>query len=56
VCKAIFGRPKDWVDIEEMVSWGTPIDGATALRWIDELLGAGSEEHMRLLALLLPLG
>ncbi len=26
VCKAIFNRPKDWVDIEETVAWGTPVE------------------------------
>ena len=23
VCKAVFDRPKDWLDIEEMLRWGT---------------------------------
>ncbi len=26
VCKAIFDRPKDWVDIEEIVGWGTDVE------------------------------
>ena len=26
VCKAVFDRPKDWLDIEEMLRWGTEID------------------------------
>jgi len=52
VCKAVFDRPKDWVDIEEMVSWGTDIDAAAVMRWIDEILGADSEQHTRLVALL----
>ncbi len=39
VCKADFDRPKDWVDIEEIVAWGTEVDETTVLRWIDELLG-----------------
>jgi hypothetical protein len=42
VCKAIFDRPKDWVDIEEIVSWGTRV----------ELLGADSAQHERLVELL----
>jgi hypothetical protein len=54
VCKAIFDRPKDWVDIEEIVSWGTEVEGATVLRWIDELLGADSAQHERLTELLGP--
>jgi hypothetical protein len=52
VCKAIFDRPKDWVDIEEMVGSGTPIDAAAVLRWIDCILGAGSEQRARLAGLL----
>jgi hypothetical protein len=54
VCKAIFDRPKDWVDIEEMISWGTPIDTATVLRWTESILGADSEQYTRLTSLLPP--
>ncbi len=54
VCKAIFDRPKDWVDIEEIVAWGTGVDEAVVLRWIDELLGADSAQHERLAGLLRP--
>ncbi len=56
VCKAIFDRPKDWVDIEEIVGWGTDVDMATVLRWIDELLGTDSAQHERLAELLEPAG
>jgi hypothetical protein len=48
VCKAIFSRPKDWLDIEEMVSWGTPIDASMSLGWIEQLLGADSQQYERL--------
>jgi len=51
VCKAVFNRPKDWVDIEEMIVWGTPMDEAEIVGWIDELLGEDSEQHSRLAAL-----
>lgn len=54
VCKAVFDRPKDWVDIEEMIAWGTEIDSAEVMRWIEEILGAGSEQHERLAGLLQP--
>jgi hypothetical protein len=53
VCKAVFDRPKDWVDIDAMVSWGTEIDKDTVLRWVGEILGAGSQTYSKL-ALLLP--
>jgi len=52
VCKAIFDRPKDWLDIEEMVAWGTEVDRTIVLGWIDELLGSGSDQHARLSELL----
>jgi hypothetical protein len=56
VCKAIFDRPKDWVDIEEIVAWGTDVEEETVLRWIDELLGADSAQYERLSGLLVPAG
>ena len=52
VCKAIFDRPKDWVDIEEILAWGTDVNEATILAWIDELLGADSAQHAHLVELL----
>lgn len=55
VCKAVFDRRKDWVDIEEMVGWGTEIDRAVVLRWIADILGADSVQHARLAELLGPM-
>lgn len=52
VCKAIFDRPKDWVDIEEIIVWGTEVEGAAVLGWIDELLGTTSAQYVRLVELL----
>ncbi len=52
VCKAIFDRPKDWVDIEEIVNWGTAVDPDEVLGWVGRLLGAGSTQHPRLVGLL----
>ncbi len=54
VCKAVFDRPKDWVDIEEIVGWGTQIDEQTVLRWIGDLLGVTSTQYERLAELLTP--
>lgn len=45
ICKAIFNRPKDWVDIEGIVDWGTSVNWETVRRWIEDLLGAGSAQH-----------
>ncbi len=52
VCKATFDRPKDWVDIEEMLAWGTSVDARTVLRWIEQMLGADSDRYTRLAELL----
>lgn len=52
VCKATFNRPKDWVDIEEMIAWGTSVDTRIVLRWIEEMLGANSDQYARLAELL----
>jgi hypothetical protein len=48
VCKAVFARPKDWVDIEEMLAWGTKIDRGEVMRWVGEILGVNSEQCARL--------
>ena len=34
VCKAVFDRPKDWVDVDAIVAADTPIDVAEVLRWV----------------------
>ncbi len=52
VCKAVFDRPKDWVDMEEILAWGTEVDAATVLDWIEKLLGVQSAQYVRLAALL----
>ncbi len=48
VCKAVFDRPKDWLDIDAIVSWGTEIDRDLALRWVEEILGLDSDTYSRL--------
>ena len=52
VCKAVFDRPKDWLDVEEMVRWGTAIDTDAVLGWVAVLLGEDSEQYARLRGLL----
>jgi hypothetical protein len=54
VCKAVFDRPKDWLDVEEMVRWGTAIDVADTLAWVATLLGEGAPQYARLSELLEP--
>jgi hypothetical protein len=49
VFKTIFGRPRDWVDIDAMVAAGT-VDAAEALHWIGELFGVDDGRYQRLAA------
>lgn len=40
VFKALFDRPKDWVDIGEMASYGAPsLDFDEAAHWVREIVG-----------------
>ena len=52
VCKAIYDRPKDWLDIEEMVRWGTAIDADEALGWVASILGDDSDQYEKLAAII----
>jgi hypothetical protein len=53
ICKAVFDRPKDWVDIESMLAWGTAIERCAVLDWIETLLGADSAAYQRIDELLI---
>ena len=52
VCKAVFDRPKDWVDIEAMVQLGTRLDVAEVLRWVGRVAGDTDSRYDRVAALL----
>jgi hypothetical protein len=52
VCKVVFDRPKDWLDVEEMIAWGTAIDAGETLGWVREILGGDSGQYARVAALL----
>jgi hypothetical protein len=52
ICKAVFDRPKDWLDIEEMLLWGTHVDAARVLQWVGDILGPQSGQYGRLNELL----
>ena len=51
-CKAIFDRPKDWLDIAEILRWGTEVDVTRTLYWVSEILGPEAEQYARLAELL----
>jgi hypothetical protein len=39
VCKAVFDRAKDWVDIDAIREAGTRIDSAEVIRWVQRIVG-----------------
>lgn len=52
VCKAVFNRGKDWVDIDAIVAAETPIDVAEVLRWVGRIAGDGDPRYERIAAVL----
>jgi hypothetical protein len=52
VCKAVFDRPKDWLDIEEILKWGTEVEAPMVLEWVADILGPDSAPFVRLASLL----
>jgi hypothetical protein len=53
VCKVIFDRPKDWVDIDAMLTLGTDLDVAEILRWVGRIAGDDDPRYDRTAALLI---
>jgi hypothetical protein len=49
VCKAMFDRPKDWLDIEQMLVATDPIDLAEIERLLERMVGAGDPRIEKLL-------
>lgn len=47
ICKAIFNRPKDWLDIEQIIVSADDLDGVEILRWLDRILGADEPRRAR---------
>jgi hypothetical protein len=52
VCKAVFNRAKDWVDIDAMLELGHAPDTAEVLRWVARIAGDEDPRYERLAALL----
>ena len=47
VCKAVFDRPKDWLDIEQMIVCVEELDTASVCAWLGRILGEGDRRSMR---------
>jgi hypothetical protein len=52
VCKAVFSRPQDWVDIDAILSTDTMLDVAEVLRWVGRIAGDTDPRYERVAALL----
>ena len=52
VCKVVFNRGKDWVDIDAMRTLGGSIDTAEVLRWVGRIAGDEDPRYERIAALL----
>jgi hypothetical protein len=47
VCKAVFNRPKDWLDIEQVLVAVGDLDVAEIDRWLERLVGADDPRKER---------
>lgn len=52
VCKVVFNRAKDWVDIDAMRALGQVLDTAEVLRWVGRIAGDDDPRYERIAALL----
>jgi hypothetical protein len=52
VAKAVFNRPKDWVDIDAVVAGEAEIDVAEVLRWVARIAGDEDPRYDRIVAVL----
>jgi Nucleotidyl transferase AbiEii toxin, Type IV TA system len=52
VCKVVFNRPKDWVDIDAMIAGDIDVDVAEVLRWVGRIAGDEDPRYNRIVAVL----
>jgi hypothetical protein len=52
VCKAVFNRAKDWVDLDAMRAIGQGLDTAEVLRWVGRIAGDDDPRYERIASLL----
>jgi Nucleotidyl transferase AbiEii toxin, Type IV TA system len=48
VCKAMFDRPKDWLDIEQILVATTPLDLPEIESWLERMVGPANRRLKRL--------
>jgi hypothetical protein len=52
VCKVVFNRPKDWIDLDAMLAGGVDIDPGEVIRWVTRIVGDEDARFTRVVALL----
>jgi hypothetical protein len=52
VCKALYDRPRDWLDVEQVLQQGPPLDRKEVKRWVDVFVDAADPRGARLAKLL----
>ncbi|MGH9028218.1 MAG: hypothetical protein ACRDV4_01170 [Acidimicrobiales bacterium] len=52
VCKAVFNRARDWVDINSMLDGDVDVDPAEVLRWVARLAGDDDPRFNRIVSAL----
>ena len=52
VCKVVYNRARDWVDIDAMLAADEPLDVAEVLRWVGRIAGDTDPRYERIVALL----
>jgi hypothetical protein len=52
VCKVVFNRAKDWVDIDAMLTAEVALDVAEVMRWVGRIAGDTDPRYERIAALL----
>lgn len=52
VCKTVYDRPQDWVDIGAIVETGVALDAAEVLRWVGRIAGDDDPRYARIAAIL----
>ena len=52
VCKTVFNRAKDWIDIDAIVDLGTELDSAEVFRWVARIAGDTDPRYERIVAVL----
>lgn len=56
VCKAMFDRPKDWLDIEQMIVATDPLDLPEVEAWLESMAGEDDQRLARLREIIARLG